>query len=478
MPRKVEPRLLKGFRDYLPEVMIPRTRLLRAIASVFERFGFEPLDTPTIEYADILLAKAGPEQEKLIYRFKDHGDRDVALRYELTISLARVLAQYSTDLPRPFKRYQMGPVWRADAPGKGRYREFWQCDVDIVGTSSLLADAECLAVDHAVMTAVGVSTHLIRFNNRKLFRGLQEHYGINSDAVMADAMRAVDKIDKIGFEGVKTDLESLAGRDGVSMAAIKALQGFISQACHPNLGYVDRLDLCRVTAGKTEIGRIACEEIQRVRDSAVAMGVPEHHLKFDPTIVRGLDYYTGTVFETFLTDAMDYGSVMSGGRYDGLVGVFANQDEPAVGISVGIDRLITVLDEKGLLKKAKSSADVLVIVFEETAANSMRLAELLRAAEIKAELYLDRSAKLKKQLAYAQRKGIPLVLMFGSEEKASKAVILKEMNSQVLGVDSQQKIGVEHVVDEVKKILEKRSALPANDVPRLATWQPGKPFWE
>ncbi|MCC6575511.1 MAG: histidine--tRNA ligase [Planctomycetes bacterium] len=433
MPRKVEPRLLKGFRDYLPEVMIPRTRLLRAIAGVFERFGFEPLDTPTIEYADILLAKAGPEQEKLIYRFKDHGERDVALRYELTISLARVLAQYSTDLPRPFKRYQMGPVWRADAPGKGRYREFWQCDVDIVGTPSLLADAECLAVDHAVMMeaqklrpADEPRTHVIRFNNRKLFRALQEKAGITDDAIMADVIRAIDKLDKIGKEGAFRELAAHAGLNKTNLGVIAT---FLNTMIDVSMGNQVRLDLVGAYLG-SEIGKLACQEIATVLKHATEMGVPSERLKFDPTIARGLDYYTGTVFETFLTDAMDYGSVMSGGRYDGLVGVFANQDEPAVGISVGIDRLITVLDEKGILKKSKSSAQVLVTIFDASSAESaLKLAQTLRAAGINAELYLDKDAKLKKQLAYAQRKEIPWVVIAGPDETARGEVTLRDMKT-------------------------------------------------
>lgn len=428
MPRRVEPRLLKGFRDYLPEMMIPRTQLLRKIAAVFERFGFEPLDTPTIEYADILLAKAGPEQEKLIYRFKDHGERDVALRYELTISLARVLAQYSTDLPRPFKRYQMGPVWRADAPGKGRYREFWQCDVDIVGTASLLADAECLAVDHAVMTAVGVSTHLIRFNNRKLFRALQEKAGINDESRMPAIMRAIDKIDKIGWQGVEAELSRVAGVNARQLDAIKQFMDL----CTPTRSNVERLEAADKLLGGTPAGESGCNELREAYQAALNLGVPDAHLSVDFTIARGLDYYTGTVFETFLTDAMDYGSVMSGGRYDGLVGVFASQDEPAVGISVGIDRLITVLDEKGLLKKSKASASVLVTIFDESPKSletSLKVASDLRAANIAAELYLDPAAKLKKQLAYAQRKEIPWVVIAGPDETARGEVTLRDMKS-------------------------------------------------
>ncbi len=435
MPRRVEPRLLKGFRDYLPEMMIPRTRLLRRIAGVFERFGFEPLDTPTLEYSDILLAKAGPEQEKLIYRFKDHGDRDVAMRYELTISLARVLAQYSTDLPRPFKRYQMGPVWRADAPGKGRFREFWQCDVDIVGTQSLLADAECLAIDHAVMTAVGVNTHVIRFNNRKLFRALGELLvravyesgdGFGDGGVSETRIvRAVDKIDKIGRRGVEEELKLVAPN-----AAMLAKLGQYLDLAQSQADNDKRIQELKEFFAGSRVGLQACDELSQVLATARQFDIPEQHLSVDPTIARGLDYYTGTVFETTLTNAPDYGSVMSGGRYDGLVGVFANQDEPAVGISVGVDRLIAALDELKLLEKSKACASVLVTIFDdkpESVKQSMVIAQSLRGTGINAELYLDPGAKLKKQLAYAQRKEIPWVVIAGPDETARGEVTLREM---------------------------------------------------
>ena len=423
---RIEPRLLKGFRDYLPEVMIPRTRMLRKIAAVFERYGFEPLDTPSIQYADNLMRKLGPEAEKLFYRFKDNGDRDVALRYELTVSLARVIAQYGTDLPRPFKRYQMGPVWRAEAPSveRGRFREFWQCDVDIVGTTSLMADAECLAIDNAVMQAVGVKTHLIRFNNRKLFRGLQQKIGITDDALMAGVMRAVDKLDKIERAGVEKELASLAG---VSEAQRKTVLEFLDLAKFQGSNNERIERLAEFLAGSPD-GEKGCAELREVSSAALRMGVPEKHLLADATIVRGLDYYTGTVFETTLSDAPQFGSVMSGGRYDGLVGLFSGKDEPAVGISVGIDRLVSALESAGLLQKSKASASVLVTIFDESCAEySLRAASELRKAGINAEIYLEAGAKLSKQLKYAERKDIPLVVIAGPDEIKEGVATLKDM---------------------------------------------------
>jgi histidyl-tRNA synthetase len=426
---KIQPKILKGFRDYLPEVMVPRTRLLRRIAEVFERFGFEPLDTPSIEYAEILLGKAGPEAEKLFYRFKDQGDRDVALRYELTISLARVIGQYKTDLVRPFKRYQMGPVWRAESPAKGRFREFWQCDVDIVGTDSLLADAECIAIDHAVMRALRVPDYVIRFNNRKLFRGLQARIGVSEQSTMDAVMRAVDKFDKVGEEGVREDLQALVGQGGFSDKGLKGVLDFlkVTAGAADNIERVSRL---AAFLGETELARRGCDELRQVLAAAKDLGVPEEVMQIDPTIVRGLEYYTGTVFETFLQDAPQFGSVMSGGRYDGLIGIFSGEEVPAVGISVGIDRLIAALEELRLLPSAKASAAVLVTVFgPETQAYSLRAARELRKAGVNAEVYLDASAKLAKQIKYATRKGIPMVVIAGPEEEKSNVVSLRMLDS-------------------------------------------------
>lgn len=424
---RIQPRLLKGFRDYLPQVMIPRVKLLRRISEVFERFGFDPIDTPAIEYADILLGKAGPDAEKLFYRFNDAGDRDVALRYELTISLARVIAQYKTDLPRPFKRYQMGPVWRAEAPAKGRFREFWQCDVDIIGSDSLLCDAECLAIDDAVMRALNVPNYVIRFNNRKLFRGLQIKLGISDSKVMDEVMRGVDKFDKIGADGVREIIAKQVGQGGFTKPGVDTVMRFLelAQADTENDG---RIELLENFLKGSEAATIGISELRTVLHSARKLGVDDSVLKIDPTIVRGLDYYTGTVFETFLQDLPAFGSVMSGGRYDGLIGLFTGQDEPAVGISVGIDRLIAALEELDLLPKSAACAVALVTVFgEETIDYSLNITRKLRDAGVNTELYL-KSGKLAKQMKYASRKGIPLVIIAGTEEEKQNIVTLREMD--------------------------------------------------
>ena len=442
---RIKPKILKGFRDYLPEVMVPRTRLLRRIAEVFERFGFEPLDTPSLEYAEILLGKAGPEAEKLFYRFEDQGGRDVAMRYELTISLARVIGQYGTSLPRPFKRYQMGPVWRAESPAKGRFREFWQCDVDIVGTDSLLADAECVAVDYAVMRALGVPNYVIRFNNRKVFRGLQARIGVSDGQVMDAVMRGVDKYDKIGEEGVRKELADLVGRGGFSQNGLDTVLQFLALG-NDKGSNTERVDALDEFLGDTELGRTGIAELREVLQAVADMGVEDEVLQVDPTIVRGLDYYTGTVFETTLKDAPQFGSVMSGGRYDGLVGLFSGEEVPAVGISVGIDRLIAALEELELLPKSKASAVVLVTVFgPDTLDYSQRAVRELRRSGINTELYLDAGAKLAKQFKYASRKGIPLVVIAGPEEKEAGNVSLRSMDS-----GEQMQVNIESLAQAVQ----------------------------
>jgi len=450
---RIEPHILKGFRDYLPEVMVPRVKLLRAIASVFERFGFEPLDTPSLEYAEILLGKLGPEAEKLFYRFKDAGERDIALRYEFTISLARVMAQYR-DLPRPFRRYQMGPVWRAESPARGRFREFWQCDVDIVGTHSLLADAECIAVDHAVMQAVGAPEYRIRFNNRKLFAGLQERLGIAEGSTMAAAVRSIDKQDKIGREGVRAELEDLVAQGKLTTAQVNGILNTI--VVTPEIAFGgDPVVHLRERLADSPTAQLALDEIEEVRLNAFRLGVPESGvLYFDPSIARGLDYYTGTVFETTLDDLPRFGSVMSGGRYDGLIGLFAGEDIPAVGISVGVDRLIAALEELQRLPAARASAQALVTVFDNAGADyAVRVATMLRDGGVNTELWLEPGAKLQKQMKYADRKGIPCVVVTGPDEQAAGEAALK-----VMATGAQQRVKLDALADAIRAATPQASA--------------------
>lgn len=416
---RIKPRILKGFRDYTPDVMIARRDMLNKVCAVFERYGFSPLDTPALEYSEILLGKYGADAEKLLYRFEDNGKRDICLRYDLTLPLARVVGQHG-ELPRPFKRYQVGNVWRAESPGRGRYREFTQCDIDIVGSSSLTADAECLVVDVAVMQALGVNA-VVRMNNRKVFRGLQERLGIESEREMNDVLRVIDKLPKVGEEGVRKELaESLK----LSEARIESVITFCSIS-----GSNDEV-LAKLTElmGESEIGEQGIAELRQVLEYAFAQGVEDEDVQLDPSIARGLDYYTGTVFETFLRDLPDFGSVMSGGRYDDLIGLYASEQIPAVGVSVGLDRLLAGLIELNAVRERKTVTEVLVTVFSpETLSYAMQVAATLRDANVKTELFLDPDAKIRKQMKYANNLNIPCVAIAGPDEAEKREVSLRDM---------------------------------------------------
>jgi len=417
----IEPRLLRGFRDYLPEVMIPRDRMVATITDVFQRFGFAPLATPCLEYADIILGKYGPDAEMLLYRFLDNGQRDVCMRYDLTVPLARVAAQYP-DLPKPFKRYQVAPVWRAEKPGQGRFREFVQCDVDIVGTASLAADAECVQVDSAVMNALGVPDFQIRVNNRKVLEGLSALAGGADANRMKAVFRSIDKLDKQGPDAVR---ELLVSQDGLTPDQAARVLAFVSIAG----SNAERMTQARELMAGVETAQKGLAELQTVLDLAVAGGVAPERVQVDLSIARGLDYYTGTVFETFLLGLPGFGSVMSGGRYDGLISLFIGKDMPAVGISVGLDRLLAGLIELKRVEAPKSVVEVYVAIFDEDSRPAaMALAARLRAAGLRVEVSYE-AGKIGKQFKHADRLGARVALVIGPEERAQNAAALKDLRT-------------------------------------------------
>jgi histidyl-tRNA synthetase len=380
---KIEPRLLKGFRDYGPSEQLARQNMFSKIQSVFERFGFLPLSTPALEYKEILMGKYG-EDEKLVYSFKDNGDRDVAMRYDLTVPLARYIAQNQGRLTLPFKRYQIAPVWRADNPQKGRLREFYQCDVDAVGTDAALADAEVIACLAQALEAVGVSGYRIRLNDRSVLSMFTK-----------DSIRAIDKLDKIGIEGVVKEMRE----KGVPNEDIENAQ---------KLG---------------EAG--APENVQKLIELIGSFGL-KGQIEFDPTIARGLDYYTGTVFEIYLTDQPEFGSICSGGRYDNLVDQYSNQSLPAVGGSIGIDRLIDALKDKGV-SIYETAVQVLILNLDERFNEQYaKLASGLRTNGVSVELYYS-AAKLDKQFKYAESKNIPYGIVMGEAEIEKGVAQLKNL---------------------------------------------------
>jgi histidyl-tRNA synthetase len=419
--KKIDPRLLKGFRDYLPDQMIPRQRMMNAAAEVFERYGFAPLQTPALEYAEILLGKYGADAERLLYKFTDNGGREVCMRYDLTVPLARVAAQYG-NLPLPFKRYQIAPVWRAEKPGKGRYREFFQCDVDIVGSSSLLADAECVAVDNDVLATLGVTNFQIRINNRKILTGWFEalQLGNADDDAGRGILRTIDKLPAMGEETVR---KLLASDNGLDAGAVDRVFEFLG------ISGANEEMLARATEliGASEAGAQGLAELRTVIECAQALGVPAERLQVDFSIARGLDYYTGSVFETFLLDLPGFGSVMSGGRYDNLISTFLGRDMPAVGISAGVDRLFAGMLELGLIDDAATTTRVLVAPMDEAVLpTALGIAAQLRAAGLGTEVYPEQS-KLKKQLKYANQRGIPVVVIIGLDELAAGEATVKMM---------------------------------------------------
>jgi histidyl-tRNA synthetase len=396
---KIEPKTLKGFRDFLPSEQIARARFIETIKASFEVFGFDPLETPALEYAETLTGKYGDEGEKLMYRFRDNGDRDVALRYDLTIPLARVVAQ-NGDLKKPWRRYQIAPVWRAENTQKGRYREFYQCDADIVGSTNPLADAETLVLAGSTLEKLGVKDFEIRVNDRRLLDAFFDREGIEAGK-RVDVLRAIDKVGKIGEAGVSDELE----RAGIDKGATKKiLQALVSN---------------EIPAGS---------ELEKIIALAREMN-PRLVIKFDFSIARGLDYYTGLIFETVLIAAPSYGSVLSGGRYDNLVGMFANKPVPAVGMSIGLDRLFAALQEMKLVTLVPTNTRVLILNMDDSLqADYLRMVSELRAAGVNTALYYE-AGDMKKQLGYASDRGIRYSLIYGTKEKEEGKVVIKDMTT-------------------------------------------------
>lgn len=414
-----------------------RQRVLRVIAETYERFGFVPLETPALEYADVLTGKYGDEGEKLLYRFRDQGDREVALRYDLTVPLARVVAQYP-ELPKPFRRYQIAQVWRAENTQKGRFREFTQCDVDVVGTENLLADGEIIQVAASVLDNLGFERYIIRFNNRKLLNGMLSLAKIPATDRIT-VLRSLDKWQKIGEEGVRKELAGI-----LSEHQLSDITDLLPKAGEEFFTWSKRMSPKFLTDALAREGWL---ELNQLID--LLKNSPNSEA-FQPDILlaRGLDYYTGTIIEATLPDAPELGSVFGGGRYDKLIGMFTGKDVPAVGVAAGVDRLVAAMEELGMAEERASTADVLVLMMEKSmAAELHELAAELRDAGIKTELYYD-AVKLDKQLKYADKLGIPLALLYGSKEREESNATLK-----VLATKEQKTVHREKVADAVKRLL-------------------------
>ena len=414
----IEPRTLPGFMELLPNEQILFEQMKQKIEKTYQKFGFLPLDTPILELSEILLAKAGGETEKQIYQFQK-GDTDSAMRFDLTVPLSKYVAKNYGNLSFPFRRYQIGKVYRGEKAQKGRFREFYQCDIDIIGDGELstINDAEIPSVIYNLIKELGFEEFTIRINNRKILNGLFEY--INQKDNSVEILRIIDKIEKIGKDAVIEDLEKI----GVSKEAIEKIINFIEidGTTDEKLQKLQDLNI------ENETFKLGLEELISVVKYIRIFGVPDTHFKVDLTIARGLDYYTGTVYETFLNDYRELGSVCSGGRYENLAEYYTDKKLPGVGISIGLTRLFYKLNELGLIKAEKASmSDVLVIPMVDDLSKPIILANSLREKNINTEIYLN-DKKLKAKLKYADKLQIPYVIIVGEDEINSGVISVKNM---------------------------------------------------
>jgi len=419
--RLIEPRTLRGFRDYLPAAMLPRERLMETARQVYRSYGFSPIDTPALEYAEILLGKGGEEADKQLFRFQDQGERDVALRFDLTVPLARFVAQHFSELGTPFKRYHLAPVWRGESPQFGRFREFYQCDFDTIGTTSNAADIETALVIHDLLSTLGLERFTLRINNRLVLNGLLEKLGLQGQT--AALLRALDKLPKIGREKVAAEMCEKAGCGREQAAAVLDLAGIKGT----NDEVLSQLDQ---TLTGSELGQQGVGRLRELCAALTAVGVPAERFQLDVSIARGLDYYTGTIYETFLGDLPEIGSICSGGRYDNLAELYTTQKLPGVGASLGLDRLLAALEQLGKLEQTATPAPVFIPFFDAARLTDyLQLATKFRKAGIGAEVYPD-PKRLGDQLKYAGRRGFRVAVVVGSQEFQDGTCQLKDLTNR------------------------------------------------
>jgi histidyl-tRNA synthetase len=434
----------RGMRDFLPADVRKREYVIGVIKEVYERYGFEPLETPAVENIETLMGKYGEEGNQLIFKILKRGEHektgeaDLALRYDLTVPLARVVAQYQNELPKFFKRYQIQPVWRADRPARGRFREFYQCDVDVLGSKSMLVEAEICAAASDALVALGFRDFTIRLNHRQVLSAVLEEAGVAANK-QAEALVALDKMDKIGVPGVTQEFAARgisfsAGERLLSFFAAKSVErGAIITASEKagnkvvasNDDILKRLD---EFIGANEAGAKGVDDLREILQFAKASGV-DQRIKLDPSLARGLSYYTGAIIEISVADLT--GSLGGGGRYDNLVGMFLGKDVPACGFSLGLERIIVVMSERNMFPAAliSSPADAMVTIWnEDSVGESIALATELRREGLRVDLYPE-ADKLAKQFKYARARGIPIVAIIGDDERAWGEVAIKDMRS-------------------------------------------------
>lgn len=428
MSNKTEPRTLAGFMELMPNEQILFEQIKEKIEKTYQKFGFLPLDTPILELSEVLLAKAGGETEKQIYRF-EKGDTDISMRFDLTVPLAKYVAKNYGNLSFPFRRYQIGKVYRGERAQRGRFREFYQCDIDIIGDEelSIINDAELPSVIYNVFKGLGFDDFTICINNRKILNGLFEN--LNQKENSAEILRIIDKIEKIGKEAVIEELEKIE----VTKEAIDKIIDFIEITGSTD----EKIQKLRNMNIENEVFKLGLEELTQVVENIRLFGVPDTNFKVDLTIARGLDYYTGTVYETFLNEYREIGSICSGGRYENLAEFYTDKKLPGVGISIGLTRLFYKLSELNLINAEKKSiADVLIVPMIEDLTVPIKIAKNLREEGINTEIFLN-DKKLKAKMKYADKLQIPFVIVIGEDEVKSEIVKIKDM---VTGNEKQCKI--------------------------------------
>ena len=443
---KIKPRTLSGFMELQPDKQVQMDKMRAVLAETYARYGFTPLDTPAIEAAEVLLAKGGGETEKQIYRFTK-GESDLALRFDLTVPLAKYVAANYGQLTFPFRRYQIGKVWRGERAQRGRFREFYQADIDIIGDGALdiLNEAEIPAIIYDTFTRLGLHRFRIRVNNRKVLNGFFAILGLSEQA--GDVLRTIDKLDKIGADKVRallTDTCSVTSENADEILRFIACPGTSA----------DKLAFLEQYRGRNETFDTGLDELRTVVGYLPAFGVPEENFELDLTIARGLDYYTGTVYETVLLDHPEVGSICSGGRYDDLAGYYTNKSLPGVGISIGLTRLFYILQEQNMISDAvlTAPADVLILPMTDDLSAAVSLASMLRAGGLRVQLYSERK-KFKAKIGYADKLGIPFVIFLGEDEIAQHVCALKNMATGV-----QEALTPDAALETIRAEISSRSA--------------------
>ena len=437
MKNKVEPKILPGMMELLPQDQIQFNKIMDTIKEVYESFGFFPLDTPVIEYSNVLLAKAGGETEKQIYRFTK-GDNDLSLRFDLTVPLARYVAQRYNELIFPFKRYQIGKVYRGERPQKGRYREFYQCDIDVIGneTLSMVYDAEIPAVIYNVFKKLDFGKFTIRINNRKVLNGFFDSLKLNDNST--DILRIIDKIEKIGSDNVIKELEEL----NIDSEKITQIMNFI-KIKGSNEEIITSLKEMNL---QNELFSTGINELEQTINYIKDFNIPQEYYQIDLTIARGLDYYTGTVYETILDEHPSLGSICSGGKYENLTGYYTDQNLPGIGISIGLTRLYSKLKEANLIPNINNNLiECLVVPMDKQCLKyAIKVATTLRENKIVADVYYQEK-NMKQKMKFADRQNIPFVIIIGEEEMNNQILTIKNMRES-----TQQQLPLEKVISHIK----------------------------